>query len=72
MADQGNFPDRLPALLPETQTAWYAWALMGNYAHFLFRSGPAGLAGLMRRVLTSYALSYNQRHKRHGQLFQNR
>ena len=26
----------------------------------------------MRRLLTGYAVSYNRRHKRHGQLFQNR
>ena len=26
----------------------------------------------MRRLLTGYALSFNRRHKRHGQLFQNR
>ena len=71
-ADQDNFLDRLSALLPETQTACYAWALMGNHAHLLFRSGPAGLAGLMRRLLTGYAVGYNRRHKRHGQLFQNR
>ena len=26
----------------------------------------------MRRLLTGYVLSFNHRHKRHGQLFQNR
>ena len=26
----------------------------------------------MRRLLTRYAVSFNRRHKRHGQLFQNR
>jgi putative transposase len=26
----------------------------------------------MRRLLTGYAVSFNRRHKRHGQLFQNR
>ena len=63
----------LPAiLLPETKTQCYAWALMSNHAHFLLRSGPFGIAGLMRRLLTGYAISYNRRHKRHGQLFQNR
>jgi len=45
---------------------------MTNHAHFLFRSGPCGLAELMRRLLTGYAVSFNHRHKRHGQLFQNR
>ena len=26
----------------------------------------------MRRLLTGYAVSFNRRHRRHGQLFQNR
>ncbi|VTR66267.1 hypothetical protein DESC_460162 [Desulfosarcina cetonica] len=26
----------------------------------------------MQRLLTGYAVSFNRRHKRHGQLFQNR
>ena len=46
--------------------------ILSNYAHFLLRSGPKGIAALMRRLLTGYAVSYNRRHKRHGQLFQNR
>ena len=33
---------------------------------------PHGIAGLMRRLLAGYAVSYNKRHRRHGQLFQNR
>ena len=45
---------------------------MSNLAHFLFRSGPSGISALMRRLLTGYAVFYNRRHKRHGQLFQNR
>jgi hypothetical protein len=45
---------------------------MTNHAHFLFRSGPSGLSGLMRRLLTGYAVKFNRRHRRHGQLFQNR
>ena len=32
-ADQDNFIDRLPRLIPESQTACYAWALMTNHAH---------------------------------------
>lgn len=70
--DQDNFVDRLSQLVPETQTSCYAWVLMTNHAHFLFRSGPMGLASLMKRLLTGYAVSYNRRHRRHGQLFQNR
>jgi REP element-mobilizing transposase RayT len=70
--DRENFIERLSILLPETKTSCYAWAFMPNHAHFFFRSGPSGLSALMRRLLTGYAVSYNRRHKRHGQLFQNR
>ena len=64
--------DRLSDLLPATNTSCYAWAFLSNHAHFLLRSGDQGLSTLMRRVLTGYAIGFNRRHKRHGQLFQNR
>jgi REP element-mobilizing transposase RayT len=70
--DRNNLIERLSVLLPETRTQCYAWALMPNHAHFLMRSGPAGLSLVMRRLLTGYAVYFNRRHKRHGQLFQNR
>ena len=70
--DKNNFTDRLSILLPETQTACYAWALLSNHAHFLFRSGSAGISTLMRRLLTGYAIYFNRKYRRHGQLFQNR
>ncbi len=70
--DRNDFIERLSVLLPETKTLCYAWAFMGNHAHFLFRSGPSGIAHLMRKLLTGYAVSFNRRHKRTGQLFQNR
>lgn len=70
--DYCNLIERLDTLLPETNTDCYAWALMPNHAHFLLRSGPDGLPTLMRRLLTGYAVSFNLRHQRSGQLFQNR
>lgn len=70
--DRENFIERLSALIPETKTQCYAWSFLSNHAHFLFRSGPRGIAFLMRRLLTGYAVSFNRRHKRYGQLFQNR
>jgi REP element-mobilizing transposase RayT len=70
--DYEDFLERLAALLPDTKTACYAWALMPNHAHFLFRTGAVPLARLMRRLLTGYAVRFNLRHKRHGHLFQNR
>ena len=68
--DKDNLIDRLSILLPETKTSCYAWALMSNHAHFLFRSGNAGISTLMRRLLTGYAIYFNRRYRRHGQLFQ--
>lgn len=70
--DYEDFLDRLAKLLPETQTACYAWALMPNHGHFLFCTGKQPIATLMRRLLTGYAVSFNRRHKRDGRLFQNR
>ena len=70
--DRENFLERLSLLVPKTQSICYAWVFMSNHAHFLLRSGPGDLAYLMRRLLTGYAVSFNRRHRRHGQLFQNR
>jgi putative transposase len=64
--DRENFIERLSILVPETKTQCYAWSFLSNHAHFLFRSGPAGIAALMRRLLTGYAVSYNKRHRRHA------
>jgi REP element-mobilizing transposase RayT len=69
--DRDNFIDRLSDLLPATQTTCYAWAFIPNHAHFLFRSSGE-ISTLMRRLLTGYAIYFNRRHRRHGQLFQNR
>ena len=70
--DRNNLITRLQQLLFKTNTSCYAWALLHNHAHFLFRTGDTGLSNLMRRLLTGYAVSFNRRHGRHGQLFQNR
>ena len=37
--DRDDFIERLSIILPETNTSCYAWALLSNHAHFLFRSG---------------------------------
>ena len=70
--DRNAFVDRLGLLLQESKTTCYAWALLPNHVHLLVRSGLIPLAGLMRRLLTGYAVTYNRRHHRHGVLFQNR
>jgi REP element-mobilizing transposase RayT len=70
--DRNDFIERLSFVLQETQTLCYAWSFMPNHAHFLIRSGPSGIAYLMRKLLTGYVVSFNRRHRRTGQLFQNR
>ena len=70
--DRDDLLERLSVILPETHTSCYAWAFLDNHAHFLFRSGEAGISRVMRRLLTGYAVTFNHKYNRHGQLFQNR
>lgn len=70
--DRNNFVDRLGTVLSESAARCYAWALIPNHFHLLLRSGNISISTVMRRLLTGYAQSINRRHRRHGQLFQNR
>ena len=70
--DREQFLNRLAQLLPKTDTACYGWVFMANHAHFLLRSGVTGISNLMQRLLTGYAVYFNRKYDRHGQLFQNR
>ena len=71
-SDRDNFLERLGGVLTETGTPCFAWTLIPNHAHLLLRTGVTPIATVMRRLLTGYAVSFNRRHRRHGQLFQNR
>jgi REP element-mobilizing transposase RayT len=70
--DRINFLDRLGKVLPETDTKCFAWALIPNHFHLLLRTGACPLSTVMRRLLTGHAMNFNRRHRRSGQLFQNR
>jgi len=70
--DREDFIERMSALLLETRTRCYAWALMTNHVHLLLRTGNVPIASIMRRLLTGYAVRFNRRHRRYGHLFQNR
>lgn len=70
--DREDFIERLEILCPEMDIKCYAWAFIPNHAHFLFQTGQKPLSKLMRRLLTGYVIGFNRRHKRRGQLFQNR
>lgn len=70
--DHENFLGRLGKILLETSTSCFAWALIPNHFHLLLRTGTTPIATVMRRLLTGYAVTFNHRHARNGQLFQNR
>ena len=70
--DRDNLLERLGNILTDTKTSCFAWALIPNHLHLLLRTGVTPIATVMRRLLTGYAVSFNRRHHRHGQLFQNR
>jgi len=70
--DRQRFLDRLAHEVKEGQCSVFAWVLMENHAHILFKSGQHGISTVMRRLLTWYAQYFNRRHGRTGHLFENR
>jgi putative transposase len=71
-SDRSNFLERLEKTVTATHTACLGWALIPNHAHLLLRTGSVPISSVMRRLLTGYAVSFNRKYRRHGQLFQNR
>ena len=70
--DRNKFLERLGENVVEAKCAVYAWVLMTNHVHILFKSGGKGISAVMRKQLTWYAQYYNRRHRRTGHLFENR
>jgi len=70
--DRHRFLGRLGENLLEGRGTVYAWVLMDNHVHLLFKSGNIGISCIMRRLLTGYAQYFNRRHSRAGHLFENR
>ena len=65
---QKNFVNRLSALIPESQTDYFDWALIPNHAHLLLRSGGVPVSVFMNCLATGYAGWFNRKYRRHGQL----
>ena len=70
--DKDRFLERLGKNVQESQCVIYAWVLMDNHVHLLFRSGQEGISAVMRKLLTWYAQYFNRKHRRTGHLFENR
>ncbi|WP_420885416.1 transposase [Candidatus Scalindua japonica] len=50
----------------------FAFVLMSNHYHILFRTNEANLSRAMQWIQTAYSVHYNRNHKRSGHLFQAR
>lgn len=70
--DRTRFLERLGETITEAKCSVYAWVLMTNHVHLLFKSGGQGISSVMRKLLTWYAIYFNRRHGRTGHLFENR
>lgn len=70
--DRQKFLERLGANVTEAKCSIYAWTLMSNHVHLLFKSGEKGISPVMRKQPTWYAIYFNRRHGRTGHLFGNR
>ena len=70
--DRRKFLERLAENIGAAKCSIYAWVLMTNHVHLLFKSGGKGISTVMRKQLTWYAQYYNRRHHRTGHLFENR
>ena len=70
--DRRRFLKRLGEAVKKGECSVYAWVLMDNHVHILFKSGRQGISTVMRKVLTWYAQYFNHRHRRRGHLFENR
>lgn len=70
--DKTRFLERLGQTVIEGKCTIYAWVLMDNHVHILFKSGKDGISAVMRKLLTWYAQYFNRRHRRTGHLFENR
>lgn len=70
--DRALFVQRLEKNIAAADARVYAWVLMTNHVHILFKSGKQGISQVMRKQLTWYAQYFNHRHNRSGHLFENR
>ena len=70
--DRVKFLERLEKNILNGRCSVYAWVLMNNHVHILFKSGERGISEVMRKVLSWYAQYFNHKYKRSGHLFENR
>jgi len=70
--DRQKFLEKLALNITDAKCAIFAWTLMSDHIHLLFKSGEKGISSVMRKQLTWYAIYFNRKYRRTGHLFENR
>lgn len=70
--DRADLRERVRLWLNNSGAKCLAWCFMPNHFHLLLLRGIRPLSGIMRHIMTGYAVNFNMKHRRTGHLFQNR
>ena len=70
--DCNTFLTILEKVKKKTESAIYAYCLMGNHVHLLMKEGKEPLEVFFKRLGVSYVSYYNQKYQLLGHLFQDR
>ena len=68
--DRSAYLAALTEKLAKFDSALLAWCLMDNYIHLLVQADLSDLSHIMQQIHSSYALYFNKRYSRKGNLFQ--
>lgn len=69
---RGRFRDELAASVIRYRVQIHLACLMPNHVHLLLGTPDSNLSAFMGRLLTTYAVYFNRRHRRSGHLTQGR
>ncbi|MGD9202785.1 MAG: transposase [Chitinispirillia bacterium] len=70
--DRNVFLSLLSKYLKQSGHLCYAWVLMSNHYHFLFRTSEEPLGVFMRKLNSTYAMYYRKKYRKTGYVFQDR
>lgn len=71
-ADRRFFLNLLNKRKKKTQMTIWAYCLMENHVHIIFKDSNREISGLMHDLCECYAMYYNEKYERTGHLFQDR
>lgn len=70
--DHGRFMQKLAESVRLYDVRLYLFCQMTNHVHMVLETPQGNLSRFMQRLKTAYAVYFNQKHNRHGHLFQGR